>query len=120
MLLKKELDLSKLQNTITQKMESTISKTQRDFFLREQLKTIKKELGLEKEDKSIDLEKFETRLKKRTVPDDVMTVIREEMDKLSVLEVQSAEYAVCRNYLDWLTILPWGIYQRRVARFRKS
>jgi len=48
MLLKKELDLSKLQNTITQKMEQTITKTQRDFFLREQLKTIKKELGLEK------------------------------------------------------------------------
>jgi ATP-dependent Lon protease len=109
LLLKKELDLSKLQNSITQKMEQTITKTQRDFFLREQLKTIKKELGLEKEDKSIDLEKFEARLKKRHVPDDVMTVIREEMDKLSVLEVQSAEYAVCRNYLDWLTITPWGL-----------
>ena len=95
LLLKKELDLSKLQNSITQKMEQTISKTQRDFFLREQLKTIRKELGLEKEDKSIDLEKFEARLKKRQVPDDVMTVIKEEMEKLSVLEIQSAEYAVC-------------------------
>lgn len=109
LLLKKELDLSKLQNTITQKMEQSISKTQRDFFLREQLKTIKKELGIEKEDKSIDLEKFDSRLKKRQVPEDVMGVIKEEMDKLSVLEVQSAEYAVCRNYLDWLTILPWGM-----------
>jgi ATP-dependent Lon protease len=108
-LLKKELDLSKLQNSINQKIEATISKTQREFFLREQLKTIKKELGLEKDDKTCDLEKFEGRLKKRTVPEDVMTVIKEEMDKLSVLEVQSAEYAVCRNYLDWLTIVPWGI-----------
>jgi ATP-dependent Lon protease len=110
LLLKKELDLSKLQNSITQKIEGTISKAQREFFLREQLKTIKKELGLEKEDKSIDIEKFETRLKKRTVPDDVKNVIKEEMDKLSVLEMQSAEYAVCRNYLDWLTIVPWGIH----------
>jgi ATP-dependent Lon protease len=110
LLLKKELDLSKLQNTITQKMEQGISKTQREFFLREQLKTIKKELGLEKDDKSLDAEKFETRLKKRTVPADVSNVIKEEMDKLSVLEVQSAEYAVCRNYLDWLTIVPWGVY----------
>ena len=109
-LLKKELDLSKLQNSINQKIEATISKTQREFFLREQLKTIKKELGLEKDDKTCDLEKFDTRLKKRKVPDDVMTVIKEEMEKLSVLEVQSAEYAVCRNYLDWLTIVPWGIY----------
>lgn len=120
MLLKKELDLSKLQNSITQKMEQTISKTQRDFFLREQLKTIKKELGLEKEDKSIDLEKFESRLKKRQVPEDVMTVIKEEMEKLSVLEVQSAEYAVCRNYLDWLTILPWGITSEETHDLAKA
>ena len=109
-LLKKELDLSKLQNSINQKIEGTISKTQREFFLREQLKTIKKELGLEKEDKTCDLEKFEQRLKKRIVPEDVKLTIKEEMDKLSVLEVQSAEYAVCRNYLDWLTIVPWGMY----------
>ncbi len=108
-LLKKELDLSRLQNTINQKIEATISKTQREFFLREQLKTIKKELGLEKEDKSCDIEKFEARLKKRKVPDDVMGVIADEMEKLSMLEVQSAEYSVCRNYLDWLTIVPWGI-----------
>ena len=58
-LLKKELDLSKLQNSINQKIEATISKTQREFFLREQLKTIKKELGLEKDDKTCDQEKFE-------------------------------------------------------------
>lgn len=110
MLLKKELDLSKLQNSINQKIEATISKTQREFFLREQLKTIKKELGLEKDDKTCDLEKFDSRLKKRKVPEDVMSVIKDEMEKLNVLEVQSAEYAVCRNYLDWLTIVPWGIY----------
>lgn len=109
-LLKKELDLSKLQNSINQKIEATISKTQREFFLREQLKTIKKELGLEKDDKTCDIEKFETRLKKRKVPVDVMQTINEELEKLNVLEVQSAEYAVCRNYLDWLTIVPWGIY----------
>lgn len=111
-LLKKELDLSRLQNSINQKIESSISKTQREFFLREQLKTIKKELGLEKEDKACDLEKFEGRLKKRKVPPDVATVITEEMEKLGVLEVQSAEYAVCRNYLDWLTIVPWGMFSR--------
>ncbi len=109
-LLKKELDLSKLQNSINQKIEATISKTQREFFLREQLKTIKKELGLEKDDKTCDIEKFEGRLKKRKVPSDVMQVITDELEKLNVLEVQSAEYAVCRNYLDWLTIVPWGMF----------
>ncbi len=119
-LLKKELDLSKLQSSINQKMEQSISKSQREFFLREQLKTIKKELGLEKDDKSIDLQKFEERLKKRVVPESVMTVIKEEMDKLSVLELQSAEYAVCRNYLDWLTIMPWGIFNEGAYELSKA
>nr|WP_194848175.1 endopeptidase La [Candidatus Neptunochlamydia vexilliferae] len=109
-LLKKELDLSKLQSSINQKIEATISKTQREFFLREQLKTIKKELGLEKDDKTCDLEKFKGRLKDKKVPEDVQKVIDEELEKLGVLEVQSAEYAVCRNYLDWLTIVPWGVF----------
>ena len=109
-LLKKELDLTKLQSSINMKIEGTISKAQREFFLKEQLKTIKKELGLEKDDRSHDLEKFEERLAEREVPEDVMKTIQEEMEKLSILEVQSAEYAVCRNYLDWLTIVPWGIF----------
>lgn len=110
LLLKKELDLSILQSGINQKIEATISKSQKDFFLREQLKTIKKELGIEKDDKLIDKEKFEGRLKERKVPSDVLKVIKDEMEKLSVLEVQSAEYAICRGYLDWLTIIPWGIH----------
>lgn len=108
-LLKKELDLSKLQSSINQKIEASISKTQREFFLREQLKTIKKELGLEKDDKAVDFEKFQERLEKRTVPDEIMNIISDELEKLSVLEMQSAEYSVCRNYLDWLTIVPWGM-----------
>jgi ATP-dependent Lon protease len=108
-LLKKELDLSRLQNTINQKIESTITKTQKEFYLREQLKTIKRELGIEKDDKTVDREKFEARLKERQIPADIQTTIKEELDKLSTLEPQSPEYALCRNYADWLTIIPWGI-----------
>jgi ATP-dependent Lon protease len=120
MLLKKELDISKLQSTINQRIEATISKTQREFFLREQLKAIKRELGVEKDDKTLDAEKFEERLKIRTVPESVMKVIRDEMDKLASLEIQSAEYGVCRNYLDWLTIVPWGIYSEETHDLRKA
>lgn len=109
-LLKNELDLSILQNSINQKIEATISKSQKDFFLKEQLKTIKKELGIERDDKSIDREKFEQRLKNKIVPQHVREVIQEELEKLSVLEIQSAEYAISRSYLDWLTIIPWGIH----------
>ncbi len=120
MLLKKELDISKLQSTINQRIEATISKTQREFFLREQLKAIKKELGVEKDDKTVDIEKFEERLKNKKVPDDVMKVIRDELDKLSALEVQSAEYGVCRNYLDWLTIVPWGVNSKETHDLKKA
>ena len=111
-LLKKELDLSRLQNNINQRIEANISKTQREFFLKEQLKAIKKELGLEKEDKSFDIEKFEGRLEKRKVQEIVMKVINDEMEKLSSLETQSPEYTVCRNYLDWLTSVPWGMFTK--------
>jgi ATP-dependent Lon protease len=119
-LLKKELDISKLQSSINQRIEATISKTQREFFLKEQLKAIKKELGLEKEDKALELEKFEQRISERTIPEPVLKVIREEMDKLGSLEVQSAEYGVCRNYIDWLTIVPWGIYSAESHDMKKA
>lgn len=119
-LLKKELDLSILQNNINQKIDATISKGQRDFFLREQLKTIKRELGLEKDDKSVDREKFEARMKEKKVPEDVLKVFNSEMEKFSVLETQSAEYALCRNYLDWLTNMPWGIDDLETHDLKKA
>ncbi len=108
-LLKKELDLSRLQNTINQRIETTINKSQKEFYLREQLKTIKRELGIEKDEKSTDRDKFESRIKKRDVPEDVKAVINEELEKIGTLEPQSAEYALSRNYLDWLTNVPWGV-----------
>jgi len=111
-LLKNELDITILQSNINQKIEDTISKSQKDFFLREQLKTIKKELGIERDDKSLDKDKFAARIKERNIPPDVVKVIHEEMEKLSALEPQSAEYAVARGYLDWLTIIPWGVYSQ--------
>lgn len=119
-LLKKELDISILQNSINQQIESTINKSQKDFFLREQLKTIKKELGIERDDKSIDREKFQERLKKKIVPKAVMEVIDEELEKLSVLDVQSAEYAIARGYLDWLTIIPWGIKNEQTNTLQEA
>lgn len=112
LLLRKELDLSRLQRSLNQKIEATISKSQREFFLREQLRTIKKELGIERDEKSVDVEKFEARLEKREMPSDVNMVIQEEMEKLATLETMSAEYSVCRNYLDWLTIVPWGVHSK--------
>lgn len=119
-LLKKELDLSKIQFNINQKIEATITKSQRDYFLREQLKTIKRELGMDKDEKTTDREKFEARMAERTIPPDVIKVIEEELEKLSALEFQSAEYAVARGYLDWLTVIPWGIYSEENHNLKKA
>ena len=107
-LLKKELDVARLQSQIRGKMEEKMSEQQREFFLREQLKAIQKELGLAKDDKTAELETYKSRIEKLTLPEPVKKRIDEEMSKFSVLETGSAEYTVSRNYLDWLTVLPWG------------
>ncbi len=109
-LLKKEIDLSKLQAKIGKQVEEKMSKQQRDFFLREQLKAIKKELGLEKEGKQSEIERFEKRLEKLTIPPEAKERIDEEMEKLRLIEPISPEYNITRGYLDWLTILPWGVF----------
>uniref|UniRef100_A0AAQ4NT87 Lon protease homolog, mitochondrial n=1 Tax=Gasterosteus aculeatus aculeatus TaxID=481459 RepID=A0AAQ4NT87_GASAC len=107
-LLKKEYELSKLQQRLGREVEEKIKQTHRKYLLQEQLKIIKKELGLEKEDKDAIEEKFRERLKERTVPQHIMDVINEELNKLGLLDNHSSEFNVTRNYLDWLTSMPWG------------
>ncbi|CAL8462062.1 g1593 [Coccomyxa elongata] len=116
LLLKKEVELCKLQGEIGKRVEEKISKDQRRYFLMEQLRSIKKELGLEKDDKSALIQRFEERMQpfKDKVPEDVRRVIEEEMAKLSGLEQASSEFNVTRNYLDWLTSLPWGQYSEEL------
>ena len=109
-LLKKELDVARLQTRIREQVDTKMSDQQRRFFLREQLKEIQKELGIAKDDKQADLDRFRERLEKLTLPEHAQKRIDDEMEKLSVLEQGSPEYAVTRNYLDWITVLPWGAH----------
>ena len=109
-LLKKELDVARLQSDIREKVDEKMSEQQREFFLRQQLKAIQKELGLAKDDKTAELDTFNERIAKLTLPEQAKKRIDEEMHKLSLLETGSPEYTVTRNYLDWLTVLPWGVY----------
>lgn len=111
-LLKKEYELSKLQQRLGREVEEKIKLTHRKYLLQEQLKIIKKELGLEKEDKDAIEEKFRERLKERVVPPHIMEVINEELNKLGLLDNHSSEFNVTRNYLDWLTSMPWGTYSK--------
>jgi ATP-dependent Lon protease len=121
-LIKKELEVAKLQTQIREKVEEKMTAQQREFFLREQLKAIQKELGIAKDDRTADLDLYRERVAKLTLPAHAAKKIDEEMNKLSGLEHGSPEYTVTRNYLEWLTSLPWGKYTKDkldLARARK-
>ena len=109
-MLRKEVEVARLQNEISAEVNRQIGEHQREFFLKEQLKVIQQELGLTKDDRSADLEQFQQRLQGKTLPAATQKRIDEEMGKLSILETGSPEYAVTRNYLEWATALPWGVY----------
>ena len=108
-LLKKEYELIKLQQKIGKEVEEKVKSVQRKYLLQEQLKVIRKELGMEKEDSDSIIEKFQDRMKDMTLPEHVQVVIDEELAKLRFLDSHSSEFSVTRNYLDWLTTIPWGI-----------
>ena len=107
-LLRREREVAELQGKISGQVNEKLSEQQRNFFLREQLKVIQKELGITKDDKTSDRETFEARLADLCVPEPALGKIEAELDKLSVLEPGSPEYGVTRNYLDWATSVPWG------------
>ena len=109
-LITKEKEVSKLQQEISAKVEEKMSEAQKKYFLNEQLKSIKKELGMEKDDKEALLQKYRKQLMKYpAIPKEANDVIESEMEKLSTLEKNSTEFNVTRNYLDWLTAIPWGL-----------
>jgi ATP-dependent Lon protease len=107
-LINKELEVARAQMKIRKQVEEAIQGHQREFFLQQQMKAIQKELGLSKDDRTAEADKFRERLETLTVPEPVQGRIDEELEKLGLLETGSPEYAVTRNYLDWLTLLPWG------------
>ncbi len=110
LLLQHEVEVAGLQSEIRQKVEERVHEKQREFFLREQLKEIQQQLGIAKDDKSIEIEKFKENLQGCSVPAPAQQRIDEELHKLSLLDTGSPEYGVTRNYLDHLTRLPWGKY----------
>lgn len=108
LVLKKELMNAELQNKISKDVETKIQKRQREYYLMEQLKGIKRELGIDDgRDKMI--ESFKEKIEKLQLPEGVRKVFDEEVNKLATLETSMSEFGVIRNYLDWITSLPWGI-----------
>merc|ERR1719367_56019 len=119
-LLKKEYELSKLQQKIGKEVEDKVKSVQRKYLLQEQLKVIRKELGMEKDDTESIIEKYQARMADMTIPDSAKDVIDEELNKLRFLDSHSSEFNVTRNYLDWLTTIPWGISSKENLDLSKA
>ena len=84
-----------------------IEKVQREYFLREQMKAIQKELG-EKDEQAVELDEFRKKIEEAKMPEEADKQARLELDRLSRLPTAAAEYGVIRTYLDWLVTLPWS------------
>ena len=114
-MLKKEAINAELQFKIQKDVEDKIKNRQREYWLMEQMKGIKRELGMESDGKDKLIEGFKEKAAKLAMPEPVRKVFDEEVSKLSHLEPAASEFNVTRNYLDWLTVIPWG--QRSAENF---
>lgn len=119
-LLHKELEVARLQAEIRSEVEQKMSRHQREFFLREELKVIQRELGIAKDDRTADIDEFRARMATRHPPEHVTKRFDEEINKMSILETGSPEYGVTRNYVDWLSALPWGTYSKDKLSLRTA
>ncbi len=108
-LLNREVQIASAQMEIRRHVETEMQAHQRKAFLHEQLKFIQRELGITKDDRTAELDELSARLEGKAPPSSVQKRIDDELHKLSLLEVGSPEFGVTRNYLEWLTDLPWGI-----------
>jgi len=109
-LLKKELEIAHLQESIQKKIEDKVSSQQKEYFLREQLKLIKKELGMEKDEKQADIEKLASRLDEIELSEEAAKVVEEQFEKLQLLDKSSPEFHVTRSYIQSIVELPWGVF----------
>ena len=105
-LISREIQRIKLGEEIQSEVHDEITKTQREYYLREQMKAIKKELG--EDEGSVELKELEDKLKAAKMPEDADKVAMKELDRLSRIPTQSPEYNVSRTYIEWLSDLPWS------------
>lgn len=106
-LLNKEMQVLELGSKIQSEVQGELNKTQRQYYLREQLKAIKKELG-EYEDENTDMEELREKLQATKMPKEVRKVAEKELNRLSRMSPMASEYTVARTYIDWLLEMPWS------------
>src|SRR4051812_21570538 len=115
----KELEVLELGSKIQSQVQSEVGKNQRDYFLREQLKAIQKELG-EGDDQTREIEELRTKLEAAGLPETVKKEALRELDRLSKMPPAAAEYTVARTYLDWIVALPWSKKTDEVIDLKKT
>ena len=118
--IKKEQELLKIQKKIQKQINEKIETSQRDYFLREQLKAIKQELGISVDGKSEEVSRFKEALDKLELDDAVREQIEKELEKFSLMEPNSSDYHVTRNYIDTALSLPWNDPEPREIDLRKA
>jgi ATP-dependent Lon protease len=106
-ILAREVEVLEMGQKIQNEARSEIDKVQREYFLREQLKAIQRELG-EVDEQAAEVEEFRQKIDASGMPDEAGKLARRELDRLSRLPTAAAEYGVIRTYLDWLVSLPWA------------
>ncbi|NDJ74824.1 MAG: endopeptidase La [Chloroflexi bacterium] len=107
-ILTKELEVLELGHKIQSEAQSEMEKMQREYFLREQLKAIQRELG-EGDEQAVEVEEFRRKIEQANMPEEAAREARRELDRLSRLPTAAAEYGVIRTYLDWMVNLPWDV-----------
>ncbi|MDX2497092.1 MAG: endopeptidase La [Desulfobacterales bacterium] len=101
-----QLEILELGNKIQSQVKGDMDKRQREYYLREQLKAIKEELG-EKDEAAVEIEDYRAKIDEKNLPEDARKEAERELNRLSRMHPSSAEYTVASTYLDWLTVLPW-------------
>ncbi len=104
--LAKELEVMQLRNKIQSEVQDRVQQTQREFYLREQMKAIQKELG-ESDETTRDTEDLKQKIEQAGMPDEVKKEALKELGRLSRMSPMAADYGVTRNYIEWLAVLPW-------------
>ena len=115
----KELEVLELGSKIQSQVQSEVGKNQRDYFLREQMKAIQRELG-EGDDQAKDIEELREKIEAAGMPEAVQKEAVRELDRLAKMPAAAAEYTVSRTYIDWLIVLPWAKRTEEVIDLRHT
>src|SRR6184192_3640500 len=105
--LAKELEVQQLRNKIQSEVQDRVQQTQREYYLREQMKAIQKELG-EQDETQRDVEELKQKIEAAGMPEDVKKEALKELNRLARISPMAADYSITRNYIEWLAVLPWS------------